>query len=437
VEQFIIRNKRYVIPVLVLLLFAFRLIYGLCSEFWGEDEMQVYLIGLKFYSTNHFPYFGPDIVYTQSQIPGSLQGLMTGLPFYVWPVPEAPFILLNLLSMAALCIFALYLQKKFPGVPIWFTWIWIFICPWAINYSAHVINPSYVLFGAVLFFIGFFESIPKLAIGFVKIRTAFFLMGFSLFWIYQFHMSWVLLLPLIGASFWINFRREKFTILYFLLGSLITAAFVIPTYLKYGLLSGSGGVQSNIVFNFSNLKEIANLIMRFLSFATFELWHFIDFGDNPKRQFFTDHMWAAPFMFFVIAIGVLQAVYLFLSFFPFINKNKSSEFKRIKIIVITVLLITYLSFLFSVKAPSSHTFLVLFPLVMIYSFYCWQPLFAKRSFKILMIVMLFSGIITNATLARYNYYKVSMYRNRELPQKAIQQRDYRILSGRRSYDRNE
>jgi len=33
--------------------------------------------------------------------------------------------------------------------------------PVAINYSAHVINPSYVLFAAILFFIGFFEAFPN------------------------------------------------------------------------------------------------------------------------------------------------------------------------------------------------------------------------------------------------------------------------------------
>jgi hypothetical protein len=44
---------------LLLLLFAFRLAIGLSKEFWFVDELQVYLIGLKFYSTGHWPFFGP------------------------------------------------------------------------------------------------------------------------------------------------------------------------------------------------------------------------------------------------------------------------------------------------------------------------------------------------------------------------------------------
>lgn len=433
-DQFIIKYKRLILPVLIILLFTFRLIYGLWSEFWFDDEIQIYSIGLKFYSTHHFPYFGPDIVYTESQIPGSLQGLMVGLPFYILPAPEAPYILLNLLSMFSLCFFAFYLQKKFPGVPLWFTWIWIFICPWAINYSTHIINVSYVLFASVLFFVSFFESIPRLSIGFIKVRTAFFLMGFALLWIYQVHMSWVLLMPFIAVSFWFQFKKDKLTVLFFLTGSLLTAAFVIPTYMRYGLHSGSGGVQSNVVFNTSNLKEIGNLAMRLVSFATFELWHFINFGKEPKWQFFANHIWTAPFMWFSIAIGVLQWAYLAISFFL---KSRWKEFSRVKIIVLVTIFITWCSFLFSVKAPSSHTFYLLFPLIMIYSFYCWQTMFIKKWFRILMIVMLFSGIITQATIARHNYYGKSMYRNRDLPLKAIQERDYKILSNRRPYDRNE
>jgi len=436
-DQFIKKHWKVLLPALVVLLLLFRYFYGICNEFWEEDELQTYLIGLKFYSTHHFPYFGPDIVYTQSQIPGSLEGLLVGLPFYILAIPEAPYILLNLLSMLALCIFAFYLQKKFPGIPLWFTWVWIFICPWAINFSTYVINPSYVLFGSVLFFIGFFESIPKLSIGFVKVRTAFFMMGFSLFWIYQFHMSWVLMLPFIFAGFWFRFRKDKLILLYFLMGCFLTAAFVIPTYIHYGLHAGSGDVQSNVLFNVSNLKEIGNLIMRLLSYATFELWHFIDFGGKPQWQFFTEHIWAAPFMLFVIVLGVIQAVYLFLSFFPFIMKNRTIEFRWMKIIMLLTLLITYFSFLFSIKAPSSHTFLLLFPLVMIYSFYCWQTLFVKKLFRILMVIMLVSGIITHVTVARHNYYKKSLYKNRELPLKAIQERNYKILSNRRPYDRND
>src|SRR5882757_2034604 len=98
------KPQRSLISVILLLAFCFRLAFGLCSDFWNPvgDEKQIYLIGLKFYTTGAWPYFGPDVTNT-IQIPGALQGLVVGLPFYVLPIPEAPYLLVNILSFASLC----------------------------------------------------------------------------------------------------------------------------------------------------------------------------------------------------------------------------------------------------------------------------------------------------------------------------------------------
>lgn len=426
-------KQKWIVIGIVLALFGLRLFYGLSSEFWFDDEKQIYAIGLKFYSTGNFPYFGPDVVYTESQIPGSLQGLLVGIPFYIFPAPESPYILLNLLSIASLIVFALYLQKKFSRIPFWFTWSWIFICPWAMHFSTHIINPSYVLFGSILFFIAFFETLPMFSIHFFKKNLAFFIMGFCLFWVYQFHLSWVLLLPFLLYSLWINVRKQPKVIFYCISGSLVTLSFLLPTFIKYGLHAGSGDVASNIVLNTANFKEIANLVMRFFSFASYELWRFIDMGEQSRFVFFSKYWWSSPFVVLVIIVGVFQTAYLFLSLF---FKSDSKEFLRVKIIIIFILIITYLSFLFSVKSPSSHTFYILFPLVMIYSFYCWERLFRKRWFVLLMIAMLVSGIITQSTIAVNNLGRKSMYLNRSLPLKAITEKDYLIFTSRRAFDRN-
>ncbi|HOY31162.1 MAG TPA: hypothetical protein PKW80_04720 [Bacteroidales bacterium] len=420
-------------PALLLFLFLLRLAYGLCSEFWFPDELQVYLIGLKYYATGNFPYFGPDVVYTETQIPGGLQGLLVGLPFHILNIPEAPFILLNILSFSVLCLLAVYLRKKFPEIPVWFTWVWLLTCPWTMNFSTHVLNPSYVLFGAVLFFIGFFEVVPGLGIGFIKIRLAFLMMGFALFWIFQLHMSWVLLIPFILAAFWFSFKKNKMVLLTFIIGCLISASTLIPTLVVYGFHFGDGSASENIVFNFSNAKEIIALLFRYISFAANEIPRFIDTDGESKIRFFMDYWPAAPFIIFVILIGFLQTGYLIIAFF---RRNPKSDFIWVRWLAFSAMIYTYLSFLFSVKGPSSHTFYVLFPLVMIYSFYCWEPLFRKRWFTVIMAVMLLSGIITNITLAVHNYHLKSMYKNRELPLKAIQEKDYHVLGERRSFDKN-
>src|SRR5690349_1588556 len=91
------RSRRVALWALALLaLFAFRLGFGLTRELFFEDETQVFLIGLRYYATGVWPYFGADVVWTQSEIPGALQGLLVGLPFHVAPIPEAPYVLINL-----------------------------------------------------------------------------------------------------------------------------------------------------------------------------------------------------------------------------------------------------------------------------------------------------------------------------------------------------
>ena len=155
-----------------------------------------------------WPYFGPDVVWTESQIPGALQALLVGLPFDVLPIPEAPYVFLTLLSTGALALFAWYLGTRLPEVPRWLIWGWLMTLPWTLELSTHIINPSYVLPASLLFFIAWFEAWPPTSIGRVPATPCFALMGASLGWIAQVHMSWPLLLPGPHAGFrWI--RCEK------------------------------------------------------------------------------------------------------------------------------------------------------------------------------------------------------------------------------------
>jgi hypothetical protein len=428
-------NKLFII-MFFLFIFLFRLIYGLFSEFWFIDEQQIYLIGLKYYTTGHFPNYGPDVVYTSSQIPGGLQGFLVGFPLFILSIPESPYFFLNILNMAALFLLAVYIQKKVPAVPKWFTYIWIFTAPWVMNFGTHVVNPSYVLPAAILFFISFLESIPKLSEKLIKPGWCFFFMGLCLLWIYQLHMSWVLLMPFILTSYIYNFKygfkKISLYIGVFLLGCLIPGLTVIPTYLKYGFVNGSGGTMSNIVFNSNNAKEVFTILVRYLSFATCEIPRFLG-ADTPGRlHFIKEYYLAAPFIIFATLIGFAQVLWLIYTFF-----SKNPKLKDIKYLTLASFVLLFLSFLFSVKNPSSHTFYVMLPLVVIYSFYCWEPLFKKRWFNILAGIFLFSCFIFHLTLGYDNFKYKSMYKNRNIPVKAIQEKNYHILGERRPWDKNK
>src|SRR5262249_42627285 len=188
-------------------LFAFRLWFGLSREFFFEDETQIFLIGFRYFATGEWPYFGPDVVWTKSEIPGALQGVLVGLPLRVAPYPESPYVLLALLSFGALCAFAWYVGEHRPSAPRWLVWGWLLTIPWTIQFSGHLINTSYILPASLVFFLGFFESLPMLRLGRIPVPIAHAMMGAALAWLMQIHMSWPLLLPLVGVA-WISRVRD-------------------------------------------------------------------------------------------------------------------------------------------------------------------------------------------------------------------------------------
>ena len=201
------RRGSWVFALALLALFAFRLYFGLSLRFFAEDESQIFLIGLRYYTTGHWPYFGPDVVWTQSEIPGALQGLLVGAPLRFAPAPEAPIVVLNLLSFGALAALAWYITRRVPSVPRWLAWGWAMTVPWTLQFSTHITNPSYVLAGAVVFFMGFFEVLPAIRLGVLPVPLAFAAMGVGTTWIMQIHMSWYLLLPYLGVA-WLSRRAD-------------------------------------------------------------------------------------------------------------------------------------------------------------------------------------------------------------------------------------
>ena len=433
IHEIITRNRKIIFIIFLIFVFFFRLMYGLFSEFWREDELQVYLIGLKFYCSGALPHWGPDVVYTETQLPGALQGLLVGVPFFLLHIPEAPYILLSLLSFSALCFLAIYIRKRVHSIPGWFTWAWIMLCPWTINYSNHVVNPSYVLPAAILFFIGFFEMVPKLRTCFIGRNAAMFMIGFSLFWIFQLHKSWVLLVPFTSIALWYAYRNSKKAILFFLAGCLVTASALIPVIADS--LNGNlqNGGSSVVDFSMKNAGTILTVLTRYLSFASFELPIFIGSNGQIRLEFIKSYYLLSPFIITVGLIGLAQPVYLAVAF---ILKNPASTFRVIRWLALFTFLMVWITFFFSIKGPSSHTFYLVFPVVMIYSFYCWLPLFSKRWFKYLMAFMLTAGLLTHGAIAHRNYSSRSMYSDRECVVKAIQQKNYHLLGERRSFDRN-
>lgn len=437
-------SQRFQFMVLFVMLFVFRTFFGLSKLFYGRsdienDALQTYLIGLKFYTTHVWPYFGPD-QYDQTtgfhfQIAGALEGLMVGLPFWLLRIPEAPFLFLNLLSLSALALLAWYLSKKFSNLSLTFIFVWLSLLPWTLNQSTQVFNVSYLLFGSVVFFLGFFEAVPEFSIQWLSSAWAFALMGFGLFWDMQFHQSWVLLLPfLLGA--WVWRRKSKLggkgELLGLVLGSILPFDCLLPTLIQYGFLKPAGGLaHAATVFNFSNFEMFFTVLARYLSLPSFEIPRFIG-GSTAERMAFLKQvpLIIPPAVFLTLAGWVQPFVLLG---FPWVKQGKPFGVRRLYLLTMLGFFLVWGCFWFATTGPSAHMYYVLLPMVAAYSLAVWDKLAFKPILKGLAIACVFASVWFQAGTAGERITGDSLYQDRDRIVQAIYQKDYRLLGDRRPW----
>jgi hypothetical protein len=427
------KGRRRLYVLLLCAAFLFRLGFGLCGQFQDSDTKQVYLLGLKLYTTGAWPYFGPDVVWGEIQIPGALQALLVGVPFYLLPLAEAPYLLLNLVSFASLCLFAWYCGRRLPDLPRWFVWGWLLTSPWTLNLSTVIYNPSYVLAGGVLFFVGALELYPPTRRGLIDAWCANAMTGFGLCWVMQLHMSWVVLVPYALAALAFQFReglrRGLSALLYFAAGAAPVAALLVPTYVKYGLSAGSGGTAGAVRLNAENATALWGIVNRTLSFASFEVARFVGGHTHDRVEFLREELWLAPLALFLFAIGVAQVAALLGSWF--LRTHRQRDWRAVKYLALLNVVLLYASFLFSLKPPQSNHLYVTLPVPVLYAFYCWDRLFVVAGWRRLAAVLLVCGLLFHAGLALHNLPRVSLYVERGAAQRALDARDYRILGERR------
>ncbi|HVM33408.1 MAG TPA: hypothetical protein VMU88_09765 [bacterium] len=413
-------------------LFLFRLFYGLTSDIWFIDQHQIYLIGLKFYCTHAWPYFGPDVGH-YIQLPGALQGLVVGLPLMLCPWPESPYVALAVLSFAGLGFFAWYACRQLPDFPAWIVWGFTLSLPWSLNWSTNIDNDSYTLFGACLFFTAFLESLPALALGLWPRPFGFYLMGFGLLWCAQFHMSYVLLFGFLAAALLFQARAGLKALAAcgagLALGALTTGAFLIPTYLTYGWASGSGGMAKAVALNPENLKAFFTVAARFLSLASFEIPRFIGANSQERLGFLHQQAWLWPFALVLFAAWIAQVLAMLVMGFQ--SRPGDRRWQAVRILAGATFLGIYLSFLFAIKAPAAHTYYLTLPLALFYAFYCLKPWAGRAWFKPLAGCLMACNLAFHLGVGLAHYSTKSLYVNRPFFEKAIAARDYHLFGERR------
>jgi hypothetical protein len=421
--------------------FVFRSLFGLfCPPIIvGEDETQIYTIGLKSYTTQTWPTFGPDVVSPDTpfttQIPGALQGLLVAFPLRMMPVPEAPFLFLNLLSLLSLSFLGWYVCRRLPNLSPYFVFSWLFIAPWTTHYTTQVLNPSYAAIGAILFFVGFLETFRDTPSPILRSGLADALMGFGFFWVFQLHMSWVLLGPFIVVTSFLRWRQNALmrSCGAFLLGALPMLALLLPTYLQYGFTSGKDVQGFATALNLQHLFALPEVAGKFLSFASFEMPRFI--GQSSQARF--DYLLKNGFLLvpavFLWVIGIAQPIALLILGFK--GRSQMEDWKTVRRVTLGCVLLIWITFWFSVKSVGSNSFYITFPLAFVFSFYCYGFLADSRRWRRFAKIFMVMAIAFQVGYAYVGYMTdASVYlRTRELMKKAIQSGDYRALSERRTH----
>jgi hypothetical protein len=424
------------LALLLIAAFAFRLAFGLCSEFWFEDETQVFLLGLRYYSSGLWPYFGPDIGGVRAQLPGALQALLVGLPMRLVAVPEAPFVVLNVLSVAALAAFAWYVRRRLPSLPGWLVYGWLLTASWTLNFSTHVVNVSYLLPTGILFFVGLLEALPALRAGVVSVPAAHFMMGSALLCVVQLHMSWVVLVLFLLVAF-VSRMREGAASFYraaawTVLGAALPGSLLLPTLWVYGLRAG--GTDQALRVEWVDPSKLAMIAARFLSFPSFEIARFLGRSTARRVYFISQHAWLAPFAVIVGLAGVVQPVLMALLWFR--KDPENPHWRPLKWMVLATIVVLYFSyFLASNKDPQAHAFYVVFPLAMLYAFHCFRHIDSPRFRKVAAAVLV-TGAVYHAGLAAARLGERSLYKNRRLVMAAIGTRIPEILAHRRPFTRD-
>jgi hypothetical protein len=336
-----------------------------------------------------------------------------------------------------LALLSWYISKRVREIPFLFIFAWLALLPWNLHESANIINPSWLLFGSVFFFIGFLEAIPETSLKFWSPFTAFVAMGFGLFWDIQFHFSWVLLPPFIVMAFgwrlWRGAVRPLPEIGGWLLGALLSGVFLLPTLIVHGLHQTSG-MGLAVKFNCDNFKKIYLVLPQYLSLVSYELPRFLGFGTKERIQAITQF----PVMFlpavFLCIVGWIQPFFLLVM--GFMKDPKHKDWKAIHILTGISFLLIWVSFWFTSKPPQAHMVYILLPLISVYSFYIWGRLALDKRWRIFGIICLSACLWFEGVFMVWQMPFSSLYTNRAKVVNAIDHQDYTLLGERRPGSHN-
>jgi FtsH-binding integral membrane protein len=417
-----------------------RVGYGLSLELRIDDDVQVYLLGLKYVTTGQWPYFGPDIVHGRmTQVPGALQALLVAVPLALSRWPEAPLILLNVLSFAGLIVFGLYLSHRFRIVPAWLTCAWLLTLPCTLNYSVHVYNPSYLLCPSCLFFVAFLDLMPQSEPPVLRPGAAFFVLGAAVGTVIQIHSSWPLLLPFIAAVSFARLLVGRLTaahVVLLLFGFLVPATLLLPTLAAYGVQSLFDPLTATSHVPAIHPWAFVEVAARFLSFASYKMP--VVFGELGHRNvtLLREAPWLLPLFGFLWVVGVLQALLMAVALVhPQVLRRDDDPYHGCGTLIVATVALIALAFVFTSRPPIARNYFVLSPISLLAGYLTFAPMLTTVKRRGVAITIIACSVVFHLGFAATSCRSDPWWPRRNVVTRALEAGDYRLLAERRAHTR--
>jgi len=255
----------------------------------------------------------------------------------------------------------------------------------------------------------------------------------------QFHLSYVILLPYVAASFYVQIRERGGEALRtawsFAAGACATGVFVLPTILRFGGNVGFAGQTASMIhLNARNLPirpdKAFDIVARFLSFASFEIPRFIGPDTAARLDFVKAHGWLAPVVLLLVVVGTLQPLAMsWLGLFA--KPPHPPAWAGVRRLCLGTLGLLYLGFAFSRKPPHAHTFYVTLPVAMLFSAYCWNAFLQRRRWQICASILLAANLLLQAVVALSHQVHHPWRMERQGIERALTDGNYHAFGDRR------
>ena len=391
------KQKKYSFIAFVALLYAGRLLYmylGYLKNYnWlaNEDESHIYLLGLKFFTDHTYPYWGPDIVYSSSFLVGGMQGLLIGIPLFIYPHPFSPYLFLFFLLSISMIYLSWYISKLFPYIPKWLIYVIVALAPFSVHTGLKILNPAYVLCLSIPFMMSLikvFKIFPK---QYINPRWGFFWMGLGVSIVFQLHASWIFLcfLLLVASiyTFWQKKNLSSILYLYItcIIGLLVGSLSILPTLVYYGadLLTQQG---KSLGISIYNIADLGPIVYYFITSCGYEMNSFSD-------EYRWSSLWSREYKLSALTFALLQTtgllLVIFQLIFPFLPKWRTYVIENKRMLILNGGIICLLASMYMISSvrPGAHAIIAIYPLSAIYL--CWFV----------------QGLIIN-TKIKYSYFSV-------------------------------